>query len=211
VWGHTQGNTWRVAYDVSGTPSGTSTQEYTVNGPGSFNGTAAVEVQLHTVHSFTTSGVDQTIKTYEVVNSPTQLTRYGELVADTITGSFGTTTNSGTTTYSPPWVDASAGLAIGASLSESYTYSSTVTSSTNGAPPTTATQGGTNALVIKFAAIESVTVPAGTYTACRQETYASGATPSAIAWVVQGKVPVKIQTPTGVFQATSVTINGVAQ
>jgi hypothetical protein len=116
--------------------------------------------------------------------------------------------------YNPPLVDNTASLAIGQSLER---HSQAVLSFS---PPIVGSQGSLDfTQSVKFAAIENLTVPAGTYETCRFEYVdINPAGSTSTVWILRGKgsliksvgiSPVgNNQTATSTTVATSVEVNG---
>jgi hypothetical protein len=161
-------------------------------------------------------GVHVTTTTdYSQRTGPAQLTLLHYETATTIAGKAWSTSR---TEYLPPLVIVdSYGLALGQSLEQRWQSSTTV----NYANPSWRSDSyqTDDTLIVKLAAIETITVPAGTYETCRFE-YADKADPpwAAQVWVVRGLgVVVKTtvmapaannQTTTSLSVVTSLEVNG---
>ena len=171
----TAGNTYQINQEAFYNRSVVSTdnEQYTVNGPTTFNGNSAVETQLDII---ATSGsmagsTFATIKNYEQ-QTATQIINYGSVSSD----SAGTMT----TTYTPPIA-----LPVDLPLNQEYTINTIATES--GATSGQQQQSYT----WTFLGIETVTVPAGTYSACKFKTgFQNGVTPpgSGFDWIVAGGI-----------------------
>ena len=139
------------------------------------------------------------------------MTVYGSIVTVTMP-SLTTTQNA---TYTPPTVDTRAQLALGESVTISYSGTVVSSSSTStGSRTSTFGYGET----WTFASLENVTVPAGTYLACKFQHVTVGLTNTNTDWVIYGNgtmVKREVKDSTGALlsfeNATSVIINGVAR
>jgi hypothetical protein len=212
------GDTVSVVWDYAGAITGTQSVESKLLGLTMFEGNSAYEYQATTkgTNTVVAGNVTQTVDTlgkyYTRRTGATEFTVYGAvLTAQNSFGGFAFSTEF-KTVYAPPYVDAQYGLALGQSLTQSYTGKvTTTTGGILGAPPTVTNTSAVSSTVIKFAAIENVTVPAGTFKACRFES-SSTAEPTSISirWLVVGKgAQVKSQSPDGsTISARSYKING---
>ncbi|MBI3370025.1 MAG: hypothetical protein HY021_16665 [Burkholderiales bacterium] len=218
--GDTPGTHAVIAYSYAGTTNGTATVDWTVGALTRFEDNDAYETLVKTISNTTGVGgstATAEIKTYGRRTGDITQTNYGSSSTASISigGVAGTVTT--TSVYTPPFADRTAGLQLGFSVSQTSTL---VTTSTTVLPPPVPAfpptlNTSTTTTVSTFEAIESVSVPAGTYQACKFVlTYPSAPSLTTSQWVIRGKgIPVKIvstapgQTDT-VQQATSVTLNG---
>jgi hypothetical protein len=218
--GETVGDTVSVVWDYAGAITGTQTVETKLIGLTTFEGNSAYEYQATTkgTNTVVAGNVTQTVDTfgkyYTRRTGDTEFTIYGAvLTAQSSFGGFAFSTET-KTVYTPPYIDAQYGLALGQSLTQTYTGRvTTTTGGILGTPPTVTNTTATTSTVVKFAAIENVTVPAGTFRACRFEsTGTSDPTAVSIRWLVVGKgAQVKSQSPDGsTISARSYKINGTA-
>ena len=163
------GNLIITDLDFQGTLTGTQHTESRLTSLSStFNGVPNLtEVSILTTGTNFVSGyaisTNTTGKAYYKIVSPTTTAAYGVAATATVLGQSVTTT----TTFTPPYVDGTANLAVG----ETGTFTQTgnvVTSGPGSGPSTTS-------YTVKFAGRESITVPAGTFNACRYEISTQGA------------------------------------
>ena len=120
------------------------------------------------------------------------------------------------TVYNPPFLDQAYTLAMGQSITQQQSASTTTTMhySTPGIPDNTQTGSYSSSNTIKYVSQEQVTVPAGTFAACKYEYSTPGQNDLTTSWYVVGKgVMVKNESVipgygTMTMQATSATING---
>ncbi len=172
------GTVSRINYEYVGIITGTAVSVSTVRPLTSYEGQSVYE-QFSTVEvtgtttaaGFSSQVVNKTEgSAYYNRQSATELPLYGSFFTNTTrTTLFGITTDAVSTVKTvnvPPFTDPRFGLAVGQSASLTYPSTSTVTVvQPAGQPPTTTTvQARFNA---RFVGIESVTVPAGTYSTCR--------------------------------------------
>lgn len=194
----------------------------TVGAITTFEGASAREVTAVTTGTNTVAGmsvaVDTQTKAYQTAVSSGEVTQYGAVVrATTPVAGFNLTTDS-RTVYSPPWVDRRFTLNQGQTLTQTYTGTTTVTSASPfpGVPGTSTTTTTTITQHIRFVGIESVTVPAGTFSACKfEDTDPAAPTSLTTTWLAvgHGSVVKTVGTSTAGTQtivATSILINGAA-
>lgn len=217
----TPGTRGVVEYRYSGRSSGTGTVEWTVGALTAFEGSSGYETVLKNTDTLTSPTPGTTVldvKTYSRRAGDAEVTNYGSVTS----GAFSRDGLSGTLTtksvYTPPWASRVFGIPLGGTLSETSTMTISTTFSVPGIPiglpPTTNTS--TSTTVTTYAANETITVPAGTYSTCRFDiTYpGSPAGTSTTQWVLRGKgIPVKIVSKASgsvdsVQEATSITLNG---
>lgn len=212
----TQGTRLQVNYRHTGFATGDSTTDSTVGGLTTYQGRQARESQYAVTSTLTASGVTTTTelsgKSYELRTGDAEVTHFGSVM----TGAFAFQGMNGTTTtqlvFEPPWVDQTAGLALGASYTYTESGTTTVTTSIPGFPSVPQVSTFSSSETVRFAAREQVTVPAGTYATCKFE-YLEGATVTSTHWVIDGKgIPVKMvdgtDGQTSTQEATEVKING---
>ncbi|MEO5734166.1 MAG: hypothetical protein ABIN96_08945, partial [Rubrivivax sp.] len=176
----TVGTVSRINYQYIGPINGTAVSVSTVRPLTTYEGQSVYE-QFSTVEvtGTTTAGgfssqiVNKTEgSSYYNRQSATELPLHGSFFTNSSrTTLFGITSDAVSTVktvINPPFTDPRFGLAVGQSASLTYPSTSTVTIlQPSGQPPTTTTvQAKFN---VRFVGIESVTVPAGTYSTCRFE------------------------------------------
>ena len=217
----TTGNRVDLTMQHSGDSTGTLTQVWTVNGAKTFEGHAAVELQIKQTGTLTVEGVAAPVnmdaKGYNKRTGDFEVTLYGsESTINASVSGFNMVTTT-KTVDTPPSVDRQYGLAAGQSVTQTTTYAITsTTTGIPGLPATPQTSTSTTTQTVKFVGRENVTVPAKTYSACKFETTfsTSGVTSTTTTWVIDGKgIPVKIQSTvngaiTSTQEATSVQLNG---
>ena len=201
--------------------TGNQTVDATVGALTTFEAQSAVENVVRTTGSNTVAGNTTTIDTngkyYARRTGAAEVTQYGLLLTATVQIAGVTVPTESKSVWSPPWIDRRYGLALGASLTQTYSGSTTSTvGGIMGAPPTVTTTPVSASTTTKFVAVESVTVPAGTYSACKFEEFDT-ATPTEIttSWLIVGKgIMVKTMANTGTdtqtIEATAVKLNGAA-
>jgi hypothetical protein len=142
----TAGVAW--TYQLTGGITGTQTQ--TVIGPGTFNGTSATEVDIE--NNFTSpTNVMSTVKNYLAFTSQ-GLIEYGTItIAPTVTTA---------TAASPPLIEFPSTLTAGMPVTNTYAYASSSSNSS-----TTQTSSETVTLTLASGTPQSITVPAGTFSA----------------------------------------------
>jgi hypothetical protein len=171
--------------------------------------------------------VETEVKSYLKRTGDAEVTHYGSTFntssSTTLAGVTTTNATQSKSVYTPPWVDRWYGLAIGQSATQSWTDTTTMTTTTTitlpGLPAQTTTNTSTStsssSLTVKYVGRESVTVPAGTYNACKFEhsDTESGTTSVTTQWVIVGvglpvKMTMTVSGQTQTIQATSITLNG---
>lgn len=221
----TQGGSWEVvASATSGATTTSADIAEQVVGPTTFQGNPAYEVDAHITitQDDATPGASSTLtstilgKNYAYPTGPGSLTMYGNVTTGTSTLTAGGSTTSSTTAtsavYTPAFVDNSYGLTPGASLAQTFAQQVSTTTTLNGGAPTTQTSTTNTQQTVHFVDIEQVTVPAGTYYACRIDTTtnASGQASVSSQYLLVGYgIPIMTKTD-GVVgsMATSVKVNG---
>ncbi len=210
------GTILRVVYNLSGIASGTQTLELRVGNLTTFEGSAARESTLTTTGTVVVNGTtvptNTSLKSYDTAAADGTITTYGDIDVDTESAPGGTTTTTRRTVYSPPRVERNFTMMVGQSLvqTEVGRVSTTVTPP-SGIPGTPVTSNTSVSTTTRFVGIESVTVPAGTYTACRFEDVES-TTPSEVttSWIAVGVgYPVRISTntPQGTLTGSAQTVS----
>jgi hypothetical protein len=210
-----------IDFAYTGTIGGNENVDTLVGNLTTFEGNSAREIAVKTTGTHTSAAgslaVNTDNKVYLKKTGDAEVTQYGALLSSSsVVAGFSLTTTA-KTVWSPPWVDKQYGLALGAS----YTYSQTgtVTSTTPplfpGLPATTTTTPVSVTQTLTYVGRESVTVPAGTYNACKFRSTTAGNSDVTTQWVVVSKgVPVQTITTnaagtvTQTIQATSITLNG---
>ena len=216
----TAGTRLELTLQQSGETTGTLTQVSTTGGTTTFAGHSAIETVIKLTGTQTvggmTSPVDVDTRSYQKRTGDTEVTSYGEESVSHTTLQGASVTIATTEVYTPPSVDRIYGLAAGESLTQANTVKTTKT--TTGIPGTSGTPSTTyetTTETLRFAGREQVTVPAGTFNACRIDTTSADAPNVVVSqWVIDGKgIPVKVQTKVdgvviGTQQATVVKLNG---
>jgi hypothetical protein len=187
-------------------------------GPKTFEGHAATEVLTKTTMAIAGQPQTNEIHSYEKRTGNAQITHYGSEYSNTTTvPGVSTTTIASKSVATPPWTSGFYALAAGQSetvtMTETTNSTSTITFTIPGVPPITQTNTTTDTTTVttKFVGRESVTVPAGTYSACKYETNVAGVLGTA--WYIDGKGLMVKSTGSaeGVAwtqEATSVKLNG---
>lgn len=217
-----QGTRLVINYAYSGVITGNVTSDTLVGGLTTFEGQQAREVTTKTAGTTTTSGLTAEMeietKAYERKTGDAEVTNYGMVsVSKSKFGGIDSITTI-KSVWSPPWVDRQYALALGGTLTVTQTGTTTTTTSFGGLPGTPMTSPSSLTETVKYVARESVTVPAGTYTACKYEHTSAGSAGGADVttnWLIVGKgIPVKTVSGSGsnmlTIQATSITLNGQA-
>ncbi|MFG5410993.1 hypothetical protein ABXN37_26410, partial [Piscinibacter sakaiensis] len=215
----TQGTVLRSVFNYSGIITGTQTVVATVGGLTSFEGATAREIVATTNGTNTIAGLTTTISTevkaYNRAAANGEVTNYGAIVSAPVTVAGFTVTSNSKTVYNPPWVDRRNTLSAGQQITQTYTGTTTTTTGgLFGTPGSTTTNTATISDVVRFVGIESVTVPAGTYQACKFENWAP-ATPADVTtnWIVvgSGALAKTLSVSSGgtqLIEATSLQLNG---
>jgi outer membrane lipoprotein-sorting protein len=218
----TQGTHIEVGYQYSGTVTGTQNVDTVVGAMTTFQGQSARETTVVTSGTNFAQGfqVDGTFtgKNYSKRTGDAEVTQYGSTFSGTGTApAFGTSaTLNFTSVFNPAFVDQQYSLAIGQTFNASQTIATTGSVSVAGfTQPVNST--ATQSYAITYVGQEQVSVPAGTYNACKlQTTTTAGADVSTqTSWLIVGKgIPVKTTTTAGgitqTIEATSVKLNGSA-
>lgn len=177
------------------------TTDYTQTiGSGSYNG----ETVLTATGPVTTSGSSvssSTVKQYYKIDSSAKtVTVYGIETATTFPFSF-----TSVTTFTPPRTDR-LNLAAG----EFYTQDFTVTTAVTGLPVPPPDTMSNISLKRTFVGMESVTVPAGTFSACKftEESTSAGSTTTSTVWNYRAGINLKTVSGDSTTELLSAKING---
>jgi hypothetical protein len=212
----TQGTHSVITYQQTGNPSGTSTMEITVGGLVSVQGVQTRESDTLTTSTLTLNGGSYSgttaIKSFQSYDGGGTFTNYEDLlVATSSFNGAASGVQTSTTTFAPPWVNSQ--FALQAGQTETDTISSTVVSGLQlpGLPDQISSFSGTSTSTIKYVGRETITVPAGTYEACRFDRTTSPQLPVASMWYMAGQ-GLLIQSGTiataNYMRATSIVLNG---
>jgi hypothetical protein len=216
----TPGSRIVIDFAYSGAIGGNENVDTLVGNLTTFEGNSAREIAVKTTGTHTSAAgslaVNTDNKVYLKKTGDAEVTQYGALLTTSSVVAGFTLTTTSKTVWSPPWVDKQYGLAIGGTYTYTETGSITTTSGgLFGLPGTTATTPISSTQTVTYVGRESVTVPAGTYNACKFQTTTPGNTDVTRQWVIVGKgVPVQTITTnaagtvTQTIQATSITVNG---
>jgi hypothetical protein len=176
-----------------------------VNGPVTFQGYPTTEVELTTTGLIPATIVAKVYSTYELATGA--VTRYG---GDASVAYDASNHSESTNFYSPPAIDLQHTLAPGGTVAQSQTVVQTDIVTTNGVTAPAATRTTTTVTTITLVGIEQVTVPAGTFTACKFQKSVQGETGTTTDWnhAATG-INVKSISRTGyVLEALSILVNG---
>lgn len=206
------GNTYQI--DLTATaPNGSlsTTNKYTVNGQVAFKGNTATELVIDTTvtaSSISVLGVVGTttrVKNYTALTGSTYST-YGQTIAATVSGF----TVDAVTSFTPP-LQTPTNLTSG----QVYTVSSTMKIETVGIPFPIPAQEFSYSYKFTYVGKESLTVPAGTFQACKVQTTSTsnGTTSNTTQWLVaEGRLkgmPLKTDDGAGTTSvATKLLLNG---
>lgn len=175
------GATWHLEYRISGFLNGTSVSDAEVLRQTDFAGHTALETEVVTLTSYSgLQPVETRVLNYSYHVGGNLMEEYGNVATASVMG-IDTSTVS---TYSPPYRDNKWTLGVGQAENYSYTMVSetTITGSPVPVPPTT-----TETVVSgtwTYNGQEAVTVPAGTFTACKMTQIVDGDTN--VLWVAVG-------------------------
>jgi hypothetical protein len=209
----TQGTTIAIDYNYSGAMTGAEHITSTVGAMTTFEGHTARETTVttsgtHTVTGQGTATVTSNGKNYGLRTGDAETTDYGSVFSFSTTSSGFTFNTDVRTVMSPPAVTHVYSLAAGASITE--TQSGIATSTSNFG---SSTGPFTSTTTTKFVGTESVTVPAGTYNACKFEVSVTveGSTSLSTNWLMVGKgIHIKSVATDMTIEATSVKLNGAS-
>jgi hypothetical protein len=216
---YTAGTTSNISYTSQGTAGGIASGPTVLTAESVLDGNVTLDGKTVFKTSTKASLFDQTGKKSSETMTTGYAVRSGSAQTTTlrldssITAFAGNTTSliSQVLTYNPGFVDPSPGMVLGSTAE----YPQKGTGITTISPPgSTTTEILDKVIVRKFVAIENITIPAGTYTACRFEEW-DKANPAFTTtfWVTYGigayiKVETKGPGVAGIQQATSITLNG---
>jgi hypothetical protein len=216
----TQGTHIEIGYTYTGSVTGTQNVDTLVGAMTTFQGHSARETTVTTsgtnfAQGFQVNGTF-TGKNYANRTGDAEITQFGSTFSGTGTASGFTATLNSTSVFNPPFVDQQYSLGIGQTFNASQTLVTTGSVSVAGfTQPLDSTT--TQSYAITYVGQEQVSVPAGTYNACKlQTTTTAGAdTTTQTSWLIVGKgIPVKTSTVSGgitqTIEATSVKLNGSA-
>jgi hypothetical protein len=217
----TQGTHLEIAYQYTGSVTGTQNMDTLVGAMTTFQGQSARETTVVTSGTNFAQGlqVDGTFtgRNYAKRTGDAEITQYGSTFSGTGTSpGFGSATLNFTSVFNPAFVDQQYSLAVGQTFNASQTIGTTGSVSSGGFSfPLDSTS--TQSYAITYVGQEQVSVPAGTYSACKlQTTTTAGAdVTTQTSWLIVGKgIPVKTTTTaagiTQTIEATSVKLNGSA-
>ena len=166
----TPGTTAVLEYAISGSATGTTRSNLTVTGGKTFNGqTGLIEYDQDQTTTYTapatlaSAGAVPTRSRYYLTENGSVETEYGGTVAVTATVSGVTVSTNTTATYTPARVDRRFTLSSGTSNTVTTSLSSSSVTNFGNLPLTTTAQ----TITVNYAGQETLTVPAGTFTACK--------------------------------------------
>ena len=210
----TAGYSMVVTMQGTGTVSGTSTTETRNTGLANFEGHEAMESITWTTNESVFEGrtvrSESEMRFYVRRTGEAEVTEYGTVSPAQASPLSPGVTSSSRTVYTPPFVNRLAALAQGQSLTQSKVGSIQSVTQIPGLPASEGRMPMTITTTTTFAGVETVTVPAGTFTACKLVISVPGAEPST-SWQHRGTgATLKFEGPLGTSVATSVIVNGVA-
>lgn len=214
----TEGTHAEIGYLYSGMLTGNEFSVTTVGGLTAFEGSQAREITTVSNGAFFGDGqsftMDTVGRTYSLRTGPAQMTNYGFDTTSTIRVDPFVFSTGMKMVYQPPFIDASYSLAPGASWTGTQTGTATMTYHGPFGEEEIYTIPLMIATTIRYVGREQVSVPAGTYDACRFEVTSSDTPDVDTQWVVYGKgfaVQTLSVTPEGTqtTQATSMRLNGI--
>jgi hypothetical protein len=215
----TTGATTDVVYSYAGPITGTQTVNVVVGGTVTFEGNTAVLYQAKTSGTNSVAGQSVTINTtgnyYNKRTGTAEVTNYGAVITATQSFAGFSVPVETKIVWSPPWKDLRYTLALGESIVQRYSGSTTIsTGGILGTPGTSTVSPTPVDTTVKFVAVETITVPAGTFKTCKFQDYAT-ATPGNVttSWLIYGNgISVKSESVTTsgtqTITATSVKVNG---
>lgn len=188
---HTNGTRTTVDYEHTGRITGSTTVDSIVNAPATFEGQQSVEHVHRTTGTNTrvltgeVSNIDLTVKGYARRTGPAEVTVQGAVTSTTIEVQPGVLVPMEVkAVWSPAWVDTQYTLDPGGLLTQTLTSSITTTIG-GGQPLVTTTTVSPN---VKFHGVETVTVPAGTFSACKFEQFDTASpNTNTFTWLIIGK------------------------
>jgi len=156
------------------------------------------------------SGSTTTLKSYgsyDVASGVT--TEYGGTSLSTLSLPPLTITTDSTNVYTPPFVDRTYALRVGESVTQTATESITTVTVTNGVAGTPTTRTDTTTSTTQLVALETLTVPAGTFNTCRYLITQQGEPTGVTLWLLQNLgLQVKFEAAGVSSSAVSITVNG---
>jgi hypothetical protein len=199
------GTTYLWDARIVGAATGTTSFDARVTRIAAFEGTAGLAETEATVAQSVQSGGNAFTSTSTLLDyaqvSGTTLTQYGQVT--TVTAPQASTTRS---VWQPPRADTRAALALGASVDVAWTTTDTSPPGT-GPAQTTARNNR-----ITYRGQESVTVPAGTFNACRFEIVETPGNSERIEWVQVGTgAPLKTTAAPGTGNEASFELLGTSR
>ncbi len=167
---YTPGTTAVLDYAITGNATGTTRSNLTVTGGKTFNGQSGLleffQDQTTTYSAPATLASAGTVPTqsrfYFTENGSVETEFGGTLVASASVAGISVTTTT-TSINNPALTDRRYTLAVGASSTSSTTRTTTSVTNFGATPATSAAESAT----VTFVGQESITIPAGTFTACR--------------------------------------------
>lgn len=167
---YTPGSTYVLDYAITGTATGSVRSSGTVAGGKSFNGQSGLieHVQNQTTTytapaTLAAAGTTQNESRFYFSENGSVVTEFGGTTATNLTVSGFAISTDTTVTYNPAKVNRRFTLAAGASDTSTTMVTTTTKTTLAAVPPTTFTETTT----VTYVGQESVTVPAGTFTACK--------------------------------------------
>ena len=166
-------------YAITGAATGSTRSNMTISGGKTFNGQSGLieffqdQTTTYTAPALLASaGTTPTQSRFYFSENGSVETEFGGTVTTSVTAAGITVSGTTTVTYSPAVADRRYTLAVGGS--NTTTTTQTVTSVTNfGSTPATTSSETTT---VTYVGQESITIPAGTFTACKFSVVTSGGT-----------------------------------
>jgi hypothetical protein len=180
------------------------------NGIKTFESRSAKELEV----TVTSASLDTVAKAYYGDSSPGAVTRYGTISTMTFAGASGSRDAIETKlVFDAPLIADQFYLTPGQSVTETGTHTTTSISTTSGIVSAPRITNSKNKRSVQFVGIESVTIPAGTFNACKFLDTTAGLAISPATWVLVGYgATIKETSPAyaGAYVATSILIDGLA-
>ena len=199
------GVTVQAEFGSPASPLFRATASSRVTGPATFQGIPTTEFELTTTNPLPGIIVAKIYSTYDLATGA--VTRYGAQINATTDDSNHSET---TGVYSPPATDLEHTLAPGGTVTQSQTVVQTDIVTTNGVTAPAATKTTTTVTTITLVGVEQVTVPAGTFAACKFQKTVQGEAGTTTNWhhAATG-INVKAGSRSGyVTEARSILVNG---
>lgn len=208
------GHSMVVTMQSTGTAPGTSTTETRNAGLTTFEGHEAMESITKLINESVFDGrtvrSESETRYYFRRTGEAEITEYGSVSSAQVSPLSPGVTSSLRTVYTPPFVNRLGALAQGESLTQTRVATISSVTQVPGLPATEGRMPMTTTMTTTFVGVETVTVPAGTFTACKFQLSMPGVEPS-LSWQHRGTgAGLKFQGPLGTSVATSVIVNGVA-